>query len=525
MTLRILLCILLMPLVGLASELEEIFRNPPHDAKPRGYWVWPHGNFDYAAIKHELQEFKAKGLGGVDIFDLGIADPKDVIPSGPAFMSPEQVNGIAFALAEAKKLELKIGLIVSSSWNAGAAWTPPEQAAMNLVASIDTVRGPIKYDKNLPFPALPDSFVKPYGTFPLHIPRDKNGLPQYYQDVATLVFPLSEAGILRSPEQVKRFEGPQVQIELPEGRWVMLRTICTNFGQMLWKEAVRDHFETIIQRLETRCGPLANTALERLYLASYESNADIIWTPALPDEFFERNGYRVEPWLPALFGVTIQDKPTTERFLYDFRKTVSDIFVENLYRNARDICHQHGLKICSEAGGPGPPLHDVPTEDLKALGSLDIMRGEFWVDKKDRLNPDGFEQLQIVKSIASAAHIYGHKIVEMESFTSHDNWRQSPATLKPFADRAFCEGMNRVVYHTMSHNLPEAGQPGWSFGAGTHINTNLTWWNLSDQFHAYLARCSALLQQGHFVADVCFYFLPGPNIFAPPWGRATSMTI
>ena len=530
-----LLLFILLPVFIMASELQEIFHNPPHDAKPRGYWVWPHGNFDYAAITAELQQFKDKGLGGVDIFDLGIADPKDVIPAGPAFMSPEQVDGIAFALQEAERLGLKMGLIVSSSWNAGASWTPPELAAMNLVASMDTVQGPIRYEKKMPFPALPDSFTKPYGIFPLHVPKEKNGLPQYYKDVTTLAVPLATDGNVPQPVRIKMIDGPEVNIDLPDGRWLIMRVVCTNFGQMLWvpsdnsnglsidhfsKEAVTDHFKTIINRLQSRMGPLQDTALGRLYLASYESNAEIIWTPTMSEEFYARNGYRIEPFIPALFGVIIENEETTARFLYDFRKTVSDIFIDNLYRNARDICHDYDLKICSEAGGPGAPLHDVPTEDLKALGAIDVMRGEFWVDKRHRLKPDGFEELQIVKGIASAAHIYGHKIVEMESFTSHDNWRQSPATLKPFADRAFCEGMNRVVYHTMSHNLPQAGQPGWSFGAGTHVNTNTTWWDMSTTWHQYIARCSAMLQQGAFVADACFYYGHEiPNFTQPKHAR------
>jgi len=522
MKFRIFFLIFAIPIVLLAGDLKDIFLNPPHEAKPRGYWIWPHGNFDYTSIQKELREFKEKGLGGVDIFDLGIRDNKNVIPAGPGFMSPEQVDGIAFTLAEAKSLGLKTGLIVSSSWNAGAAWTPPEQAMMNLVAWSDTVRGPVTYRKELPFPDIPAFFTKPYGKYKLHIPKDENGLPVYYEDVATFVFPLGTDGALQDVKQVEMIDGPDVSLDLPEGRWVVMRTVCTNFGQMLWvpsknsngltmdhfsREATRTHFQTIIDRLEARCGPLANTALERLYLASYEANADVSWTPFMPEEFFKRNGYRIEPCLPALFGIIIKDKETTERFLYDFRKTVSDLFVENLYRTAREVCHKHGLKICSEAGGPGPPLHYVPTEDLKALGSVDVMRGEFWVERRsERLDEDGFNLLQVVKGIASAAHIYGHRIVEMEAFTSHINWQEGPSTFKPLADRAFCEGMNRVVYHTMSHNLPEAGLPGWSYGAGTHMSTNLTWWDMSGQLHAYIARCSALLQQGQFMADAVFYY-------------------
>ena len=517
----VILILLFFPIFLYSGELKDVFQNPPDKAKPRGYWVWPHGNFDYATIEKELREFRDKGLSGVDIFDLGVKDPNDVIPAGPAFMSPEQVDGMAYALQVAKELGLKVGLIVSSSWNAGGSWTTPEYAAMNLVASMDTVTGPLTLDRELPFPALPDSFSKPYGKFPLHVPRDDNGEPLYKNDVVTIAFPLDREGKLDDPKQVRVFRDPHVKTDLPAGQWVIMRTVCANFGQMLWipsdnskglcidhfnPDAVRDHFMTVIDRLEARCGPLQNTALDRLYLASYESNADIIWTPGLEEDFARMHGYRLEPYLPALFGIEVVDAETTRRFLYDFRETVSELFVNNLYRNARDICHEHGLKLCCEAGGPGAPLHDVPTEDLKALGSLDVMRGEFWVDQQHRLNPDGFEQLQIVKSIASAAHIYGKKIVEMESFTSHKSWNIGPYILKPLADRAFCEGMTRVVYHTMTHNLPEAGLPGWTYGAGTHISTNTIWWNMSGPLHAYLARCSAMLQQGNFVADACFYY-------------------
>jgi hypothetical protein len=38
------------------------------------------------------------------------------------------------------------------------------------------------------------------------------------------------------------------------------------------------------------------------------------------------------------------------------------------------------------------------------------------------------------------------------------------------------------------------------------MNTNLTWWGMSDQLHAYLARTGALLMQGDFVADVAYYY-------------------
>jgi hypothetical protein len=461
----------------------------------------------------------------VDIFDLGIRDPAKVIPPGPGFLSVEQVDGIAFALAEAKRLELKMGLIVSSSWNAGGTWTPPEFASMNLVAWRETNTGPRRYERLLPFPELPGSFRKPYGTFPLHVPRDEHGRPLYRKDVAVLAYPVDADGCVPDPQQVRLLHDfvdadGKLTCDLPAGRWVIMRAVLANFGQRLWlpsarsqgltmdhfsREATRHHFRTVMDRLEARTGPLRDTALERLYLASYEANAEVNWTPGFEAMFAQENGYRLEPFLPALFGATVKDRETTQRFLYDYRRTVSELFVNHLYREASRLCRERGLLLCSESGGPGAPLHDVPTEDLKALGAVDVMRGEFWNGKTQQLTPEGFEELQVVKPIASAAHIYGHRVVEMEAFTSFNHWQEGPDVFKPLADRAFCEGMTRVVYHTMTHNLPEAGWPGWTYQAGTHMNTHLTWWDLSGQLHAYLARCSALLMQGTFVADVAYY--------------------
>jgi hypothetical protein len=528
-------------LAGGSDQLRQVFQNPPEEAKPRGYWIWPHGNFDYSTIRRELEEYKAKGLGGVDIFDLGVKNSKGSIPPGPGFLSVEQVDGIAFALDEAKRLGLKMGLIVSSSWNAGGTWTSPELASMNLVNWKETVTGPMHYERVLPFPELPDKFTKPYGVFPLFVPRDENGTPKYKKEVAVLAYPVDATGRIADPKQVRilndRFDASgKLTCDLPAGQWVIMRVVLANFGQRLWvpsaksqgltmdhfnKEATRHHFRTVIDRLEARIGPLKDTALERLYLASYEANAGVNWTPGFEEVFHQQNGYRIEPFLPALYGVVVVDRETTDRFLYDYRKTVSEVFIENLYREASRICRKNGLLLCSEAGGPGAPLHDVPIEELKSLSAVDVMRGEFWNGKTEQKNPDGFEELQIVKQIASAAHIYGHRIVEMESFTSHINWQEGPEVFKRLADRAFCEGMTRVVYHTMAHILPEAGKPGWTYQAGSHMGTHLTWWEMSGQLHTYLARCSAMLMQGDFVADVaCYYGDEVPNFAKPKHVRS-----
>ncbi len=528
------------------DRIDTIFMMPPEEAKPRGYWLWPHGNFDYTRIRDELAEFRKMGLGGVDIFDMGIKDPLDQIPAGNPFMGTEMLDGIAYADGMATELGLTLGLSVSNGWNAGGPWTPPDERIMQLLFWKDTLRGPIQISQ-IGFPVLPNTFQKPYGSFPLFPEFDVDGFPIYYENVGLVAYPYSETGLIANAEDVIYFDqslirGNRIDIELPEGTWILTRAVVSPLGQKQWvrsdntdgfimdhysKKATKNHFEYIITKLEDRMGNLKNRAIDRLYLASFEAEDYIIWSPEVKEHFEEQHGYMLDPYLPILAGQSMVDDNVTHRFLHDYRSTISEMFVNNHYRQGRSISNDHHLYLASESGGPGLPLHYVPTEDLKALGSVDIMRGEFWNKKSEYFDENGNDLLQVVRNIASAAHIYGHKIVEMESFTSHGKyWEERPVELKRLADRAFCEGMTRVVYHTMAHSPKEAGRPGWSYSAGTHISPKMAWWDLSKPFHDYMARTSALLQEGTFVADVAYYygeqvpkFASGSKFVRPSLGR------
>ncbi|MBN1804784.1 MAG: hypothetical protein JW837_06005 [Sedimentisphaerales bacterium] len=302
--------------------------------------------------------------------------------------------------------------------------------------------------------------------------------------------------------------------KIPPGNWTIMRFVCANTGEKLKvpspnsnglatdhfsQEATRVFIEYITDRLKQKLGDLKQTALRQLYLPSYEVRG-ATWTPDFIEQFKKYCNYDMTPYLPALAGCLIEDEDTTSRFFYDYRKMLGDLLVDAYYRTASQTANKARLGIEAEAGGPGPPVHQVPVDALKALGSIDEMRGEFWPFRPDR------NQLWVVKETACAAHIYGRRRVHMEAFTGFRHWQDGPFDLKPSADRAFCEGMNHIVWHTSSHQPPEAGKPGWVYGAGSHLTPNLTWWSRAKPFIDYLSRCSFMLQQGLFVADVCYYY-------------------
>jgi hypothetical protein len=507
------------------SELKKQFVNPPIPARPRALWPWVNGNVSLSQLTIEMEDAKRKGMGGFDIWDVGTnMNPDNVVPAGPAFLSDESIQAIAYTIREADRIGLEIGLTFSSSWNAGGSWVKPEHGAMGLFRKDTIVSGPMDFSATIPFPSIPATYNKQNNILSLD---SLTGLPTYFREVALLAHPVIPDSTISSLNEIILLdsynENGILRWRVPAGKWRIIRYVCAPTGQPLAIPSTNsqglmlDHFSAAAQRANMKyifdrllpvTGSLKNRSLKYLYADSYEVNS-AVWTPLMPEEFQKRKGYSLVKYLPLLDGFRLSPD-TTGRFLFDFRKTLSDLIIDNHYKLGKQLCEVQGIGFVAEAGGPGQPIHNVPFEDLKALGALTIPRGEFW-NKHPQI-----ELLQIVKGIASASHIYNQKFVEAESFTSVWLWQEGPDELKPLADRAMCEGLNRFIYHTFPHTPPESGNPGWVYNFGTLINTTNGWWPKSKGFHEYLARCSYLLQQGNFIGDVAYYYGDdAPNFVTP----------
>ena len=502
------------------ANLKEMFQNPPVDARPKALWTWLNGNVDTSMLRFEMKEARDKGLGGFDIWDVGmIVDPHHVVPDGPPFMGDSSLMAIQHALALGSKYDMEMGLTIASSWNAGGSWIPEEHGVMGLFRSSVVIDQGEKDSIKVPTPHMEPYILRGNGgRRDRMLDFQEDGLPSFRKDVALLAFPLRNDSLIQ-PDEVLNLSAyldqTHLQWQARPGKWLLTRYTCMPTGQPLAipgtnskglmidhfsAEATRYHMNYFFEKLGTS---LSTDALKYFYNDSYEANS-AAWTPSLPLDFKNLRGYEITPLLPALDGFQIENSDYTERFLHDFRKTLSDLIINNHYQLGSELCHEQGIGYVAEAGGPGPPVHNVPFEDLKALGQLDIPRGEFWYR-----HPRGqhhMDELQIVKGIASAAHIYNKKYVEAESFTSVWLWQEGPMDLKPVADKAFCEGLNRIVYHTFPHIPESAGHPGWIYNFGTVMNTHRAWWPKSRAWNDYLARISYIMQQGHFVADVAYYY-------------------
>lgn len=304
----------------------------------------------------------------------------------------------------------------------------------------------------------------------------------------------------------------------PPGHWTVVRVGFRNTGKInepapiearglecdkFNREAVALHFENYVGRILKVVGhpnsgssQQRSSALKGVLIDSWEARTQN-WSPHFREEFQRRRGYDVVPYLAAFARILVEDRETTERFLRDVRQTGSDLVAENFYGVMRELSNRHGLRLSAEAcGGSGPGT--MVADGVQHYLHVDVPMTE--------LN-------RPLKEAVSAAALTGKSVVALEAFTQgRANWNDSPASLKATGDAAFAAGINRMVFHTYAHN-PEIDllSPGPAFGKyGLPFSRGQTWWEMGSAWMTYLSRTQFLLQQGHRVADVLYFYGEDP---------------
>jgi len=81
--------------------------------------------------------------------------------------------------------------------------------------------------------------------------------------------------------------------------------------------------------------------------------------------------------------------------------------------------------------------------------------------------------------------------------------------MKAQADLVFCQGINRINFHSYAHQ-PDESVPGWQMNPwGIAQNRKSTWWEMSSAWFNYLTRCQYLLQKGTYIADAIVFTSEG----------------
>jgi hypothetical protein len=316
----------------------------------------------------------------------------------------------------------------------------------------------------------------------------------------------------------------------PVGDWVVLRFGYSLLGitnhpataeatglevDKMDRSFVKKYFDTYLDSYKETVGAdlIGKKGVRYVINDSWEAGSQN-WTDNMVAQFKKLRGYDPVPWMPVLTGQVVESAEASDRFLWDFRKTIGDLIADEHYGQLEATLHERGMGHYGESHESGRAF---VADGMEVKKFNEVPMSAMWTQTPG-VNKEQFGYNADDRESASVSHIYGQNLAAAESMTAAAApWAWSPATLKPTADQEFLNGINRFVIHESAHQ-PLVGKnkaPGMTLGPfGQWFNRNETWAEQAGPWVDYLARTSFLLQQGHFGADLLYFYGEDSNLTA-----------
>ncbi|MDR0537301.1 MAG: hypothetical protein LBH04_04535 [Tannerellaceae bacterium] len=491
------------------GSLAQQFAKPSDAYKPHVWWHWLGSNFSKEGMSKDIRAMKETGIGGVIIFNApSWLDTQQNPWPRQTYRSIAYWDAFGHALAEAKKLNMKVGMHNSPGWSTtGGPWISPEQGMQAVAFSTTLVKGPQRIKLNLPNPK-----------------EKERELKAYFKDVATIAVParkdVKTDQLLDITSYMK--DDGYLEWQAPVGEWIIYRVghYPTMKRSHPTPEDVADyaleadkmniaitvkHWNNVLNPLKDRFEEYLGNTLNSIWIDSYEAGSQN-WSPNFRSDFIHIKGYDPIRQLVMAYmrgdsildeqnhGIKYPEKAAKETlyFLKDYTEVVNRLFLD-CFQTGKEMINKAGLQFYWE---PYCSWGDGPFELRQGASIADVPITEFWVHSREVAGGD---------IIAQAAAADNKRIVGAEAFTGMEatcKFNETPAMLKRPADMGFSFGVNLFFLHSWAHNpFDDKYQPGFSFAHyGTHFSRNQTWFEPGKAFFTYLARCQMMLQQGVFIS-------------------------
>ena len=403
---------------------------PTRDAKPWVYNWWMGSTVDAAGLKYQCAELEHAGFGGFHV--IPIYGAKGYEKQWREFLSPAWAEGWSLANAAAARHNLGVDLTMGSGWCFGGPQLTKEQGVRALCVATNRA-------------------ALPRGAQILWEGRDR---------------------IL-----AQCLTGQSVKRAGPGGKGPMMDPFST------------DAMDAFIHPYTAFFDQPGIPKPLHLYHDSYEYFKSG-WTPALFDVFRAKRGYDLRDHLAELAGVG--DREAVCRVKCDYRETLSDLIIEDVFPRWTAWCRARGIRTRNEA-------HGAPANLLDFYALADVPETEMF-GKGDR-------SILISKFASSAAHVTGKPLVSSESCTwINEHFNETLAEAKVFLDRLFLSGVNHVYFHGFCYSPVDAVWPGWCFYASLQMNPRNPFWRDVPTLVAYITRCQSIFQTWTPDEDVLVYW-------------------
>jgi len=545
-----------VPVAG--QSLEEGFRNPTSEARPRFRWWWPGGAVNDAELERELSVIDAAGFGGAEIQALGpnfatlSADEKARIND---YAEPDFFSHVRAAATAAAARGLTLDYTLGSAWPSGGGFViPPEKAFVELTMARTEVTGGTNVPITLAMPAR----TKRLGALSLFDARVKDpkvvDWPARMDQQSKIIAVVAMRG---SAPELKADATKMMGLELypwkdviasgkldadsaeiltdklrsdgtldwrpPAGKWqiFVFKQYASNMGVLgaagQGPQLILDHMDPgAFAAHAARVGDPLGTkpiGIRSTFVDSLELMQDLPWGRQFLSEFRKRRGYDLTSYLP----LTLQPgwmqawgehfsapyfeagDSTADRVRADYRRTVSDLMFDGFIKPYVAWNHSHGLQAKFQAHG----------------GAIDIVRGYGIVDIPETEDLVHEGDPYFMRFARSGADLYGHRIVSAESLVWKDRpYEVTPDELRRRADLIFAGGVNSMILHGHDYRLADPSWPGWhafqpspfALGFSTMFTESNPIWAGVSTLARYIGRTQSVLQQGQPIVPIAYFY-------------------
>jgi hypothetical protein len=402
-------------------EVAANFKTPPKEygaIQPFASWNGP----DPAEVRQRIvRDFDRLSANGVFVVNLspGRGEPK--------YLSPEHMDQVKFTVQEAARRGMRLWLQDESDYPSGFAGGKisklyPQLGMQGMVADIRVHVAP---GQTLTMPAPPDT---------LAIFATKSSPDHELQGVVPIPVPANGQLKWTVPREGSTPNEPRLSWEVVFVRHIYISSPTRNFNREDGTRA-KDGLYSLIDYLD----PEATRAFLKITHETYRqavgdefgkivlgffgdepdySISGLPWSPKLLEEFQERKGYDLRPYIPMFFQGKLSDQ--AQRAKADFYDVWSAIFRSSFFGEQAEWCSKYHV---------GYLVHLNHEETMLALerSEGDYFRDNRYVqvpgiDNLSQLVPDAIHRPDgtwninnnFPKLASSAAHLFGHPQVWAE---------------------------------------------------------------------------------------------------------------
>ena len=502
------------------ADLARLLKDPPIECRPELRWWLAEGLHTDETLRQEIEAAHRLGFGGMEFLAM---DEGNIDHSRYGWGAEEWVNDSQVVAEETTKRNMSVSFTSGTNWsnaNLPSIDADHPAAAKELdVVSEDLPGGAARHG------ALPRiDLTAEHATHLLPGQRGEVYQQEFVAVVAAQVLEEGEAGTVLDVDSVVDLTS-EVRDEAldwtapEEGQWRLFVYWMHGTGQTASPSAsvnytvnyldpdgalaVMNYWDSVVLtpglREQIRRNPRAEMYMDSLELFTTGAGG-LLWGRTVAAEFRSRRGYDITPWLPFLtrdvemMAVSTtyhhqpsdEDRVTVEKVRFDYVRTLTDLYIENMLRPFAAFLHENGMTLRAEISyglpfeltRPGPEVDGIETESLEFGAQIDAYR-----------------------LLAGPAHLFG-KQYSSETGATTRNYMLDHRFYDQIIATQLAAGITRTVLHGWASPAGAEGVTEWPGHEGM-------WSMFSERFdtrqpasefyplwNAALGRYQCLLRQG-----------------------------